>query len=129
MTDSDSSSNNVLLVEHPVVADRLTRLRDRKTPADSFRQTVSELSALIAYEALRGLGVGTTRIDTPIASDIEATRVTETVLLVPVLKTRPNQTPKSAPPQSAVAAGCSHRPSIRRTEDAERRPDEVLHLG
>jgi uracil phosphoribosyltransferase len=103
MTDSDSS--NVLLVEHPVVADRLTRLRDRKTPADSFRQTVSELSALIAYEALRGLGVGTTRIDTPIASDIEATRVTETVLLVPVLRAGLGMIPaiQALLPQSDVA--------------------------
>ncbi len=88
MTGSGATGNssNVLLVDHPVVADRLGRLRDRNTPADSFRQTVSEMSALIAYEALRSLTVGNTRIDTPLAEGIEATRVTETVLLVPVLR-------------------------------------------
>src|ERR1039458_4333598 len=30
---------------------------------------------------------------------------------------------------TAVASGYSHRPSIRGIEDAERRPDEVLHRG
>ena len=95
----------VLLVEHPVVADRLTSLRDRLTPPTAFRQTVSELSALIAYEALRDLAVGAVRIDTPVAEGVDAVRVTENVLLVPVLRAGLGMIPsiQELLPQSEVA--------------------------
>lgn len=78
--------SGLLLVEHPVVADRLTHLRDETTPPTSFRKALSELSALIAYEALRDLESGTTTIDTPVLRGVTATQVTESVLLVPILR-------------------------------------------
>jgi uracil phosphoribosyltransferase len=75
-----------LVVDHPVVADLLSRLRDTRTPAPAFRQVVAELSALIAYESLRDLGTGEETIDTPVAAGVRTVRVAETVLLVPVLR-------------------------------------------
>lgn len=76
----------MLIVDHPVVADRLARLRDVRTADHVFRQLLAELSSLIAYEALRDLEMAPQRIDTPVASDVECERVTETVLLVPILR-------------------------------------------
>lgn len=76
----------VLLLEHPVVADRMTRLRDATTPNSLFRRIVSELSTLIAYEALRDLGTVDVTIDTPVRAGILSPLVDETVLLVPVLR-------------------------------------------
>lgn len=77
---------NLLVVGHPIVADRLTRLRDATTEPAIFRQAVAELSALIAYEALRGIATSTILIDTPVVARIETTIVSESVLLVPVLR-------------------------------------------
>jgi uracil phosphoribosyltransferase len=77
---------NVLLVDHPAVADRVARLRDVTTPSNGFRQLVSEVSALVAYEALRDLEMADSVIDTPVASGVTAPRINETVLLVPVLR-------------------------------------------
>jgi uracil phosphoribosyltransferase len=76
----------VLLVDHPAVVDRVTQLRDAATPSNVFRQLVSEVSAFVAYEALRHLSMAEVSIDTPVAAGVSAPRISETVLLVPVLR-------------------------------------------
>lgn len=75
-----------LVVEHPVVADRLTRLRDVRTSNADFRRLVAELSGHIAYEALCDLETVDGPIDTPVSSAVSAPRVAESVLLVPILR-------------------------------------------
>ncbi|MGH9299853.1 MAG: uracil phosphoribosyltransferase, partial [Acidimicrobiales bacterium] len=81
-----SAERCLVVVDHPAVSDRLTRLRDASTESSVFRQLVTELSGLIAYEALRDLGTGPVVVDTPMAAGVELMRVTETVLLVPILR-------------------------------------------
>ena len=61
-------SGGVVVVEHPVLAHRVAQLRDRDTGGDGFRQLVSEVSALLAYEALRDLGTTEVTVDTPVAT-------------------------------------------------------------
>jgi uracil phosphoribosyltransferase len=77
---------DVLVVAHPLVADRLSRLRDERTDNASFGRLTAELSALLAYEALRDLGVVEGRISTPVVADVPSPRVSESPLLVPVLR-------------------------------------------
>jgi len=76
----------VLVVEHPLVAHRLTQLRDERTDSARFRQLVHELSTFTAYEALRDLATDAVVLDTPVERDVEGRRIAETVLLVPVLR-------------------------------------------
>jgi len=76
----------LIVVDHPVVADRLTQLRDRDTDNFAFRRLTAELSAFVAYEALRDLETETGPVDTPVATDTEARRISETLLLVPILR-------------------------------------------
>jgi uracil phosphoribosyltransferase len=74
------------LVDHPVLAHRVAQLRDRGTNGDTFRQLVAEVSALLAYEALRDLGTRDVTVDTPVQAGATARRVDEVVLLVPILR-------------------------------------------
>ena len=74
------------VVRHPVVADRLCRLREASTDSAAFRRLVSELSALLCYEALDDLGTELRRIDTPVADGVECSVVAENVLVVPILR-------------------------------------------
>jgi uracil phosphoribosyltransferase len=74
------------VVDHPVLTHRLAQLRDRRTGSDAFRQLVSEVSGLLAYEALRDLGTEAVTVDTPVADFVAARRVAEVVLLVPILR-------------------------------------------
>ncbi len=43
----------VLVVDHPLVAHKLTVLRDRDTSSPVFRLLTEELVTLLAYEATR----------------------------------------------------------------------------
>ena len=74
------------VVGHPVLAHRVAQLRDRATGGDTFRQLVAEVSALLAYEALRDLGTAEIVVDTPVSRAAQAKRVSEVVLLVPILR-------------------------------------------
>jgi uracil phosphoribosyltransferase len=78
-------ASGVLVVEHPVVQHRLAILRDTKTESAMFRLVVHELSYLLAYEALRDLATEPCTVATPLA-DAACRRVSETVLLVPILR-------------------------------------------
>jgi len=78
--------SSVTVVDHPVLTHRVTQLRDRHTSSDTFRQLVSEVSGLLAYEALRDLGTTEVTVDTPVAAAAPARRVAEVVLLVPILR-------------------------------------------
>jgi len=77
---------STVVVDHPVLAHRLAQLRDRRTDGDTFRQLVTEVSGLLAYEALRDLGTAEVLVDTPVADAAPARRVAEVVLLVPILR-------------------------------------------
>lgn len=74
------------VVDHPVVQHRLASLRDEATQPGAFRLLVHELSTFIAYEATRDLATGPVLVRTPVSPDAPSRRVTETVLVVPVLR-------------------------------------------
>jgi uracil phosphoribosyltransferase len=75
----------VTVVEHPVLADRLTVLRDRDTPHGAFRQALFEAAAIMAVEVARGLPVKAVDVETPLERT-RGTRLQEEVAVVPVLR-------------------------------------------
>lgn len=81
-----AAAPGITVVDHPVLAHRVTALRDTRTDRDTFRQLVGEITHFLVYEALRDLGTGEVIIDTPVADGVVARRVTENVLVVPVLR-------------------------------------------
>lgn len=83
---TDRPHARIRVADHPVVAHRVTQLRDVRTEPPAFRQLLGEVAAFVAYEALHDLGVGAKVIDTPVTSGIEALVVAESVLLVPILR-------------------------------------------
>ena len=73
------------VVEHPVLADRLCVLRDRRTPHGAFRLALHEASAIVAIEATRDLPTRDVGIDTPL-EPVTARRLGAEVTVVPVLR-------------------------------------------
>ena len=45
----------VVIMDHPLVAHKLTIMRDKNTSVKDFRELVSEIGMLITYEATRDL--------------------------------------------------------------------------
>ena len=56
----------VTVVQHPLVQHKLSLMRDARTGVKEFRELASELSLLLAYEAMRDLEVVPVRFETPI---------------------------------------------------------------
>lgn len=76
----------VTVLDHPLVAHKLTVLRDRKTPSPVFRQLVEELVTLIAYEATREVRVEPVEVTTPVATATGTALSTPRPLVVPILR-------------------------------------------
>ena len=59
-------NEKVHIMNHPLVAHKLTIMRDENTSVKDFRELVSEIGMLITYEATRDLPLTTKHIKTPI---------------------------------------------------------------
>jgi uracil phosphoribosyltransferase len=53
---------------HPVMAHKMTALRDKRTQPPEFYRLVKEIGALLAYEATAGLALETCEVETPLAT-------------------------------------------------------------
>ena len=78
-------TQRVTVVEHAVLADRLTVMRDRTTPHGAFRRAVFEASAIMAVEVARALPVREVEIETPLEA-ARGLRIRDEVAVVPVLR-------------------------------------------
>lgn len=78
-------SPQLLVVDHPVVADRLARVRDRDTPVAQFRRLVEEIGATLAYEATRGLATDAVEVRTPMGPG-RARRIARRPVAAPILR-------------------------------------------
>ncbi|MGC0272056.1 uracil phosphoribosyltransferase [Pseudactinotalea sp. Z1739] len=74
------------VVEHPLIAHKLTVLRDERTPSPTFRQLTEELVTLLAYEATREVGTEPVRISTPVTSTIGTRIADPQPIVVPILR-------------------------------------------
>ncbi len=75
------------VVDHPLVSDRVARLRAIGTASAEFRRVTSELSTFLAYEAARTLATEDTTVRTPLGVDAPSRVLPErSPLLVPILR-------------------------------------------
>ncbi|MGA7836231.1 MAG: uracil phosphoribosyltransferase [Acidimicrobiales bacterium] len=77
---------SLLVVEHPIVADKVRQLRDVRTSNADFLRLAGEISRFVAYEAFRETPVAVTSIDTPVMSGVAAVRIDAEYLIVPILR-------------------------------------------
>lgn len=73
------------VIDHPLVAHKLTALRDERTTTPEFRRLADELVTLLAYEATRDIRVEPTSVTTPVAP-AAGVRLSGRPLVVPVLR-------------------------------------------
>lgn len=75
------------VVDHPLVTDRVARLRATSTNSAEFRRVASELSTFLAYEATRELETVEGTITTPLGIEAPTrTLPNRAPLLVPILR-------------------------------------------
>lgn len=76
----------VQVVDHPLVAHKVSVLRDKSTPSPVFRQLTDELVTLLAYEATREVRTVQVEVQTPVATTTGTAFAKPTPLVVPILR-------------------------------------------
>ena len=76
----------VHIADHPLIAHKLTALRDKSTDSPTFRRLVDELVTLLAYEATREVRVESFDIETPVAPTCGVKLASPKPLVVPILR-------------------------------------------
>ncbi len=76
----------LIVADHPLIAHKLTLLRDERTPSPTFRGLVDELVTLLAYEATRGMRTEGVDIRTPVAHTRGVRLARPLPLVVPILR-------------------------------------------
>ncbi len=85
--DADTFSlMRVQVVEHPLIAHKLTELRRQETTSNTFRDLTRELVTLLAYEASGSLPTQPVRITTPVAEMTGDQLAGPKPLVVPILR-------------------------------------------
>jgi uracil phosphoribosyltransferase len=75
----------VTLVDHPLVADSLARIRDRDTPNPLFRNNLERIGTLLLAEATRSLRTVDGTVETPLTT-APARRLAVQPVIVPILR-------------------------------------------
>lgn len=76
----------LLDVDHPLVAHKITVLRDETTDSPTFRRLTDELVTLLAYEATRDARVAEVSITTPVGAASGVRLARPKPLVVPILR-------------------------------------------
>lgn len=74
------------VVDHPLVAHKLTTLRDERTDSPTFRRLADELVTLLAYEATRDVRTEQVDIRTPVTGTTGVRLARPRPLVVPILR-------------------------------------------
>ena len=74
------------IADHPLIAAKVTQLRDEKTDTPTFRRLAEELVTLLAYEATRHIRVEPVQVRTPVAMANGVRIADPKPLVVPILR-------------------------------------------
>ncbi len=78
--------SQITVCDHPLIQNLISILRDKDTDTVRFRDTVSKLSVLLGYEALRDMPLKDKKIVTPIEECTSPVLANDTVTVVPILR-------------------------------------------
>jgi uracil phosphoribosyltransferase len=84
-TIAPSTQNSTSVVDHPLVRHSLAQLRALSTRPEQFRQLLSRLAVLLAYEATKDLREREVEVQTPLCTTV-ASALDERIALVPILR-------------------------------------------
>ena len=78
--------STVTVFDHPLIQHKLAILRNKETPVKEFRELISEISALMCYEATRNLPTMEVEVETPIAVAKCRMLAGKKLAIVPILR-------------------------------------------
>ncbi len=82
----------LIVSDHPLVSDKLSRLRDKNTNPQDFRRLMAEVAMLIGCEVLKGVRTRKAKVRTPLTT-ADATVLDQPLAFVAVLRAGLGMTP------------------------------------
>ncbi|APZ48539.1 uracil phosphoribosyltransferase [Jeotgalibaca sp. PTS2502] len=76
----------VTVMDHPLIQHKLTIIRKKDTGTKDFREVVSEIAMLMAYEVTRDMPLEDVEIETPLVKSVQKTLSGKKVAIVPILR-------------------------------------------
>jgi uracil phosphoribosyltransferase len=77
---------NLFVVDHPLVQDKLTKMRDKDCSFSDFRSLLQKISMLMAYSATESMALVTRKITTPLVEMDAPTLLERDPVVVPILR-------------------------------------------
>lgn len=74
------------VLDHPLIQHKLTLIRDKQIGTKIFRETVNEISTLMAYEVSRDMPLEDVEVETPVAKTVKKQLAGKKVAIVPILR-------------------------------------------
>jgi uracil phosphoribosyltransferase len=84
--DGTQSMENVITMNHPLIAHKIGYIRRKETGTKDFRQTIGEIAMMIFYEATRNLQLQDVEIETPICKTTAQELRGKKLAIVPILR-------------------------------------------
>ena len=78
--------SKVIVMDHPLIQHKIGLIRRKETGTKDFREAISEIAALICYEATRELPMGDVEIETPICKTTVKELKGKKMAIVPILR-------------------------------------------
>ena len=76
---------NVITIDHPLMAHKIAKLRDKNTDPKMFREYVEEITTLLTYEAFKDIPTVEVDVETPL--QVTKQRIVEhEVAIIPILR-------------------------------------------
>jgi len=74
------------IINHPLIKDKLTRMRKASTVSTVFRTNLEELTQLMVYEATKDLELNEIEIETPVVKVAKGYKLKNKICLIPILR-------------------------------------------
>ena len=78
--------SQVHVFDHPLISDKLSRMRRKETSSMDFRRQLTEISTLMGYEVFRDLKTKTVEVETPICTASFPMLEDTPITIVPILR-------------------------------------------
>ncbi|MDQ7982943.1 MAG: uracil phosphoribosyltransferase [Spiroplasma sp.] len=79
------AKENVFIINHPLILDKLTRIRNKNTEKKDFQENLTEIVSLMAYEVFKDIPLDSVSIETPIGKT-KGKNLTKTIIICPILR-------------------------------------------
>lgn len=77
---------NVHILDHPLIRHKLAIIRDKNTNTKMFREVISEIATLMAYESFKDVPTQEIEVETPLETVKQTVVKENSIAIVPILR-------------------------------------------